>query len=155
MVIYVWFMLSDFQHFTFLSNHTHKQLLILVTTHLRWGKKVRILSQLRESDLPVGDASRTLPSSSGLLEVLPIYQLLVDYIGSKVYSVSWGSLTFPSAMRTERCAQAVAYLSCCQYTDPRSIILGVKEIVNMLSQWRMLKLAIWRKLYGCRFYSKR
>jgi len=49
---------------------------------------VRILSQLRESDLPVGDASRTLPSSSGLLEVLPIYQLLVDYIGSKVYSVS-------------------------------------------------------------------
>ena len=59
-----------------------------VTTHLREGKKVSILSQLRESDLPVGDASRTLPSSSGLLEVLPIYQLLVDYIGSKVYSVS-------------------------------------------------------------------
>ena len=29
-------------------------------------------------------------------------------------------------MRTERCAQAVAYLSCCQYTDHRSIILGVK-----------------------------
>ena len=56
--------------------------------HLREGKKVRILSQLRESDLPVGDASRTLPSNSGLLEVLPIYQLLVDYIGSKVYSVS-------------------------------------------------------------------
>ena len=49
---------------------------------------VKELSQLRESDLPVGDASRTLPSSSGLLEVLPIYQLLVDYIGSKVYSVS-------------------------------------------------------------------
>ena len=90
-----------------------------------WGKMVRILSQLRESDLPVGDASRTLPSSSGLLEVLPIYQLLVDYIGSKVCSVSWGSLTFPSAMRTERCAQAVAYLSYCQYTDHRSIILGV------------------------------
>ena len=63
-------------------------LLNSVTTHLHEGKKVRILSQLRESDLPVGDASRTLPSSSGLLEVLSIYQLLVDYIGSKVYSVS-------------------------------------------------------------------
>ena len=155
MVIYVWFILSDFQHFTFLSNHTHKQLLIPVTTHLRWGKMVRILSQLRESDLPVGDASLTLPSSSGLLEVLPIYQLLVDYIGSKVYSVSWGSLTFLSAMRTERCAQAVTYLSCCQYTDHRSIILGVKELVNTLSQWRMLMLVIRQKLYGCRFYSER
>ena len=63
-------------------------LLNSVTMHLREGKKVRILSQLRKSDLPVGDASRTLPSSSGLLEVLPIYQLLVDYIGSKVFSVS-------------------------------------------------------------------
>ena len=30
-------------------------------------------------------------------------------------------------MRTERCAQAVAYLSYCQYTDHRSVILGVKE----------------------------
>ena len=30
-------------------------------------------------------------------------------------------------MRAERCAQAVAYLSCCQYTDHQSIILGVKE----------------------------
>ena len=59
-----------------------------ITTHLREGKKVRILSHLRESDLPVGDASQTLPSSSGLLEVLPIYQLLVDYIESKEYSVS-------------------------------------------------------------------
>ena len=121
-------------------------LLNSVTTHLREVKKVRILSQLRESDLPVGDASRMLPSSSGLLEVLPIYQLLVDYIGSKVYSVSWGSLTFPSAMRTERCAQAVAYLSCCQYTDHQSIILGVKELVNTLSRWRMLMLAIRRKI---------
>ena len=35
-------------------------------------------------------------------------------------------MTFPSAMRTERCAQAVAYLSYCQYTDHRLIILGVK-----------------------------
>ena len=30
-------------------------------------------------------------------------------------------------IQTERCAQAVAYLSCCQYTDHQSIILGVKE----------------------------
>ena len=63
-------------------------LLNSITMHLRKGKKVRILSQLRESDLPIGDASRMLPSSSGLVDVLPIYQLLVDYIGSKVYLVS-------------------------------------------------------------------
>ena len=80
--------------------------------HLRLGKKVRILNQLRESDLPVGDANRTLCSR-------------------------------------------VAYLSCCQYTDHQLIILGVKELVNTLSQWRMLTLAIRRKLYGCRFYSER
>ena len=30
-------------------------------------------------------------------------------------------------MRTESCAQVVAYLSYCQYTDHQSIILGVKE----------------------------
>ena len=42
-----------------------------------------MLSQLRESDLPVGDVSRTLGSSSGLLELLPIYRPSVDYIGSK------------------------------------------------------------------------
>ena len=129
--------------------------LTFVHNHLREGKKVRILSQLRESDLPVGDASRTLPSSNGLLEVLPIYQLSVDYIGSKEYSVSWERLTFPSVMRTECCAQAVTYLSCCQYTDHLSIILGVKELVNTLFRWRMLTLAIRRKLYGCRFYSER
>ena len=29
-------------------------------------------------------------------------------------------------MQTKRCAQAVAYLSCYQYTNHRSIILGVK-----------------------------
>ena len=82
--------ISDFQHFTFCQTLHLCTINFLnsVTTHLREGKKVRILSQLRESDLPVGDASRTLPSSSGLLEVLSIYQLLVDYIGSKVYSVS-------------------------------------------------------------------
>ena len=43
-----------------------------------------MLSQLREFDLFVGDANRTLSSSSGLLGVLPMYQLLVGYIGSKV-----------------------------------------------------------------------
>ena len=32
-----------------------------------------------------------------------------------------------SVMRAERCAQAVAYLSCYQYTNHRLIILGVKE----------------------------
>ena len=90
MAIYVWFIISDLQDFTFCQTLQLCTINFLnfVMTHLREGKNVRILSQLRESDLPVGDASRTLPSSSGLLEVLPIYQLLVDYIGSKVYSVS-------------------------------------------------------------------
>ena len=90
MAIYVWFIISDFQHFTFCQTLHLCTINFLnsVTTHLREDKKVRILSQLRESDLPVGDASRTLPSSSGLLEVLAIYQLLVDYIGNKVYSVT-------------------------------------------------------------------
>ena len=94
--IYDWLPAHFFLYFKFITLH-------YVTTHLHEGKMVRILSQLREFDLPVDDASRTLPSSSGLLEVLPIYQLSVDYTGSKVYSVSWGSLTFPSVMRTERC----------------------------------------------------
>ena len=42
-----------------------------------------MLSQLRESDLPIGDANRTLRSSSGLLELLLIYRPSIDYIGSK------------------------------------------------------------------------
>jgi hypothetical protein len=37
----------------------------------------------REFDPHVGVTNQTLPSSSGLLEVLPIYQLFVDYVGSK------------------------------------------------------------------------
>ena len=155
MAIYVWFIISDFQHFTFLQTLHLCTINFLnsVTTHLREGKKLRILSQLRESDLPVGDASRTLPTSSGLLEVLPIYQLLVDYIGSKVYSVSWGSLTFPSVMRTERCAQAETYLSYCQYIDHRSIILGVKVpwIRCVGSVWA-LSMQCWT--HGYRFYSE-
>ena len=58
-------------------------LLNSVTTHLRESKKVRIHSQLRVSDLPVGDASRTLPSSSGLLELLPIYRSRSTILGVK------------------------------------------------------------------------
>ena len=156
MAIYVWFIISDFQHFTFWQTLHLCTINFLnsVTMHLREGKKVRILSQLRESDLPVGDASRTLPSSSGLLEVLPIYRLLVDYIGSKVYSISRGSLTFPSAMRTERCAQAVTYLSYCQYIDHRSIILGVKvPWIRCLGSAWALSMQCWT--HGCRFYSER
>ena len=145
MVIYVWFYYLTSSTLHFVKPYSQATL-NSCNDAPTWGKMVRILSQLRESDLPVGDASRTLPSSSDLLEVLPIYRLLVDYIGSKVYSVSWESLTFPSAMRTERCAQAVAYLSCCQYIDHQSILLGVKELVNTLSQWRMLTLAIRRKI---------
>ena len=153
MVISVWFMLSDFQHFTFCQN-------ILTSNSYycndapTWGKMVRILSQLRESDLPVGDASRTLPSSSGLLEVLTLYHLLVDYIGSKVCSVSWGSLTFPSMMRAEHCAQAVTYLSYCQYIDHWSIILGVKvPWIRCLGSVWALSLQFWT--HGCRFYIER
>ena len=54
---------------------------------------VRILSQLRESDLPVGDANRMLSSSSGLLELLPIYQPSVDYIGSNGFELEFNSLS--------------------------------------------------------------
>ena len=43
-----------------------------------------MLSQLRESDLSVGDASRTLSSSSGLLELLPIYQPQLTILGVMV-----------------------------------------------------------------------
>src|SRR6185312_16464336 len=42
-----------------------------------------MLSQLRESDLPVGDANRTLRSSSGLLELLPIYRPRSTIMGVK------------------------------------------------------------------------
>ena len=52
-----------------------------------------MLSQLRETDLPVGDASRTLRSSSGLLELLPIYQPSVDYMGSNDSKLEFDSLS--------------------------------------------------------------
>ena len=52
-----------------------------------------MLSQLRESDLPVGDVSRTLGSSSGLLELLPIYQPSVEYIGSNSLKLEFNSVT--------------------------------------------------------------
>jgi hypothetical protein len=64
--------------------------------------KVRIISQLRELDPHIGDANRTLPSSSGLFEVLPIYQLFVDFVGSKIcctYS-GFGVQTYPTMIYT-------------------------------------------------------
>ena len=54
---------------------------------------VKELSQLRESDLPIDDTSRTLSSSSGLLELLPIYQPLVDYMGSNGSKLEFNSLS--------------------------------------------------------------
>jgi hypothetical protein len=52
---------SDLQHY-FLSKlkFVHNPTLLSVTTLAIGGKKVRILSQLRELGLPVGDANRTL-----------------------------------------------------------------------------------------------
>jgi len=69
--------------------------------------EVCLLSQLRESDLPVGDASRTLGSSSGLLELLPIYQPLVDYIGSNGSKLEFYS---PSKMVLSQYAVSMAYV---------------------------------------------
>jgi hypothetical protein len=52
---------SDLQHY-FLSKlkFLYNSILLSVTTSTNGGKKVRILSQLRELGLPVGDANRTL-----------------------------------------------------------------------------------------------
>jgi hypothetical protein len=52
---------SDLQHY-FLSKlkFLYNSTLLSVTTSTYGGKKVRILSQLRELGLPVGDANRTL-----------------------------------------------------------------------------------------------
>ena len=66
-----------------------------------------MLSQLRESDLTVGDASRTLGSSSGLLELLSIYQPLVDYIGSNGSKLE---LYSPSKMVLSQYAVSMAYV---------------------------------------------
>jgi len=63
--------------------------------------KVCLLSQLREFDLP-SDASRTLGSSSGLLELLPIYQPSIDYIGS-----NGPKLEFNSPSKTVHCQYTV------------------------------------------------
>jgi hypothetical protein len=71
-----------------------------------------MLSQLRELDLPVSDASRTLSSSSGLLEVLLIYQLLVDYSGSKSIHEYVASVTY------EHCPCSVEHM------DAASIVSG-------------------------------
>ena len=67
-----------------------------------------MLSQLRESDLLVGDANRTLSSSSGLLELLPIYQLSVDYIGSNDFELEFNS---PSMTVFRQYAAFVAYVN--------------------------------------------
>jgi hypothetical protein len=52
---------SDLQHY-FLSKlkFLHNPILLLVTTSTNGGKKVRILNELRELGLPIGDANRTL-----------------------------------------------------------------------------------------------
>ena len=65
-----------------------------------------MLSQLRESDLPVGDASQTLGSSSGLLELLPIYQPSVDYMGSNGSKLEFNS---PSMTVHSQYAISMAY----------------------------------------------
>jgi hypothetical protein len=59
--IYICIDRSDLQHY-FLSKlkFLHNPTLLPVTTSTYGGKKVRILSQLRELGLPVGDANRTL-----------------------------------------------------------------------------------------------
>ena len=69
---------------------------------------VRILSQLSESDLPVGDASRTISSSSGLLELLLIYQPPVDCIRSNGFQLEFNS---PSTTVSRQYAAFVAYVN--------------------------------------------
>ena len=91
---------------------------------------IRILSQLRESDLPVGDASRTLPSSSGLLEVLPIYRLLVDYIGSKSVLSQLRESDLPVGDANRTLCSSSGLLELLPIYRSRSTILGVKELVN-------------------------
>ena len=75
---------------------------------------VRILSQLRESDLLVGDANRTLSSSSGLLELLPIYQPSVDYIGSNGFEFEFNS---PSTTVSRQYAAFVVYVNVVQTAE--------------------------------------
>jgi hypothetical protein len=91
---------------------------------------VRILSQLRELDSHVSDANRTLPSSSGLLEVLPIYQLFVDYIGSKICCTYGG-------FNIQMSRKAI-------YAGSEYVITVTYEALSM--QYRM---------HGCRYYSER
>jgi hypothetical protein len=108
----------------------HNQPLNSVTTHRRRGKKVRILSQLREHGPPIGDASRTLPSSGGLFEVLPIYQLLVDYIGSKICCMNNG-------FDIQISCKAI-------YTGSEYAITVAYEALSMQC-----------RTHGCRYYSER
>jgi hypothetical protein len=59
--IYICIDSSDLQYY-FLSKlkFLHNPILLPVTTPTHGGKQVRILSQLRELGLPVGDANRKL-----------------------------------------------------------------------------------------------
>jgi hypothetical protein len=59
--IYICIGSSDLQHyFPSKLKFLHNPILFPVTTPTYGGKRVRILSQLRELGLPVGDANRTL-----------------------------------------------------------------------------------------------
>ena len=95
---------------------------------------VRILSQLRESDLPVGDANRMLCSSSGQLELLPIYRPSVDYIGSK---------------GTREYAILVAYVNVGHTTEN---CIAAVSIVNgnvWVNMWATAyALPMWRRTHG-------
>jgi hypothetical protein len=52
---------SDLQHyFPSKLKFLHNPILLPITRSTNGGKKVRILSQLRELGLPIGDANRTL-----------------------------------------------------------------------------------------------
>ena len=55
--------------------------------------EVCLLIQLRESDLSICDESRTLSSSSGLFELLPIYQPSFDYIGTNGSKLEFNSMS--------------------------------------------------------------
>jgi hypothetical protein len=59
--IYICIDSSDLQHYLLSKlKFLHNPILLSVTTPMNGGKKVRILSQLRELGLPIGDANRTL-----------------------------------------------------------------------------------------------
>ena len=93
-----------------MANFQHINIPYLILVFKFWNyvvaTEVCLLSQLRESDLPVGDASRTLGSNSGLLKLLPIYQPSVDYIGSSGSKLDFNS---PSTMVLSQYVVPIAY----------------------------------------------